>query len=169
MNLWLRLLRIIIGALFGRRLGFFETSELSFRVWPHDLDLNVHMNNARYLALMDLGRADLIIRVGLHRVMMRESWQAVIGATNVRFRRPLKPFQRFRLTTRLLCWDDRWLYLEQRITTPDGALACAAVVKAVFIRKGARVPPAETAARAGLAGPSPAAPEWMTGLEAVPE
>lgn len=169
MNLWLRLLRIIIGALLGRRLGMFDTSRLAFRVWPHDLDLNIHMNNARYLALMDLGRADLIIRTGLHRTMLREGWQAVIGGTTVRFRRPLKPFRRFHLTTRLLCWDDRWLYLEHRITTPDGALACGAVVKAVFLHRGRRVPPAETVARAGVTAPSPSAPDWVKGPEVVPE
>lgn len=169
MNLWLRLLRIIVGALLGRRLGMFDTSELRFRVWPHDLDLNIHMNNARYLSLMDLGRTDLIIRTGLHKVMLREGWQAVIGGTTVRFRRPLKPFQACRLTTRLLCWDDRWLYIEHRITTADGTLACAALVKAVFIRKGSRVAPAETAARAGVTTPSPAAPEWVKVPEVVPE
>ncbi|GAA0594778.1 thioesterase family protein [Caenispirillum bisanense] len=161
MNLWLRLLRIIIGALTGRRLGMFDTSDLAFRVWPHDLDLNVHMNNARYLSLMDLGRTDLIIRTGLHKVMLREKWQAVIGGTTVRFRRPLGPFQRCRLTTRLLCWDDRWIYLEQQILTADGQLACAALVKAVFIRQGSRVSPAETVASAGITTPSPEAPDWV--------
>ena len=30
------------------------------RVWPNDLDTNAHMNNGRYLTLMDLGRFDLM-------------------------------------------------------------------------------------------------------------
>lgn len=162
MNLWLRLLRIIVGSLLGRRIGLFEASRLRFRVWPTDIDLNIHMNNARYLSLMDLGRTDLIIRTGLHRLMLRHKWQAVIGGATVRYRRPLKPFQPLRLSTRLLFWDDRWLYLEQRITTADGATACVALVKAVFIHGGTRVSPADTIAAAGHDTPSPAVPDWVT-------
>ena len=35
------------------------------RVWPNDLDTNAHMNNGRYLTLMDLGRFDLMTQCGL--------------------------------------------------------------------------------------------------------
>ncbi|WP_404378797.1 thioesterase family protein [Caenispirillum salinarum] len=167
MNLWLRLLRVIVGALLGRRIGLFKASALTFRVWPTDLDLNVHMNNARYLSVMDLGRTDLIIRTGLHKLMLRHKWQAVIGGATVRYRRPLRPFQRFHLSTRLLYWDDRWIYLEQIITTPDGAVACSAMVKAVFTAGGKRVDPAETVAAAGHDAPSPEVPGWVQAWRAM--
>lgn len=174
MTLWLRLLRILVAALVGRRIGLFDPSVLRSRVWPTDLDLNVHMNNARYLSLMDLGRTDLIIRTGLHKPMLRGRWQAVIGGATVRYRRPLAPFRRFTLTTRLLFWDDRWLYLEQRIATADGRTACVGLVKAVFLKDGARIPPAKTLAAVGETAPSPPVPEWIAawrdvdgGLEAA--
>lgn len=81
----------------------------------------------------------------------------------------MKPFQSFRLNTRLLFWDDRWLYLEQTITTADGTIACTALVKTVFIHSGARVSPAETVAAAGFTAPSPSAPAWVALWSAVEE
>lgn len=160
MNLWLRLLRVLAATFFRSRLAMNDGSVLRFRVWPHDLDINVHMNNARYLALMDLGRFDLIIRAGLWRPMVREKWQAVIGGALVRYRRPLKPFQSFTLTSRMLCWDERWIYIEHRIESADGP-ACLTLVRAAFLKNGGIVPPQRVADQLGYAGPIPAIPAWV--------
>ncbi len=50
MNLILRLLRVILSALFKPRVGLLDGAELSFRVLPTDLDINRHMTNARSLS-----------------------------------------------------------------------------------------------------------------------
>lgn len=160
MNLWLRVLAVLIRTVFRPRLGFDGVSLLPFRVWPHDLDINIHMNNARYMALMDLGRLDLIVRCGLWRVVARHHWQPVIGAALVRFRRPLKPFQRFQLVTRLMAWDQKWIYLEHRIEA-DGVVACHAVVRGAFVQRGNVIPPAQVAAAVGHDQPSPPLPDWI--------
>ena len=62
---------------------------------PDDLDVNVHMNNGRYLALMDLGRFDLMVRARLYRPKEHRQRWPVLGSTMVRYRRSLQPFQRF--------------------------------------------------------------------------
>ena len=36
-----------------------------FRVLPHDIDINLHLNNGRYLQLIDLNRAEWLIRTGI--------------------------------------------------------------------------------------------------------
>lgn len=57
MNLWLRLLWLLATARFQVRLAEpTETVALGMRVWPGDLDISLHMNNGRYLTIMDLGR-----------------------------------------------------------------------------------------------------------------
>jgi hypothetical protein len=44
-NLWLRLIGLIVASFFRPRLDpAREVSRLSFRIWPHDLDLSLHMN-----------------------------------------------------------------------------------------------------------------------------
>ena len=58
---------VFLRALRVPRIGLLDESAVGFRVLPGDLDVNVHLNNGRYLALMDLGRFDLLIRGGLLR------------------------------------------------------------------------------------------------------
>ena len=115
MNLILRMIKVLVAALFGQRLGVLDSSILTFRVWPNDLDINLHMNNGRYLTIMDLGRADLMIRCGLGKVILKRRWMPVLGAVTIQYRRSLSPFQGFRLRTRILCWDEKWVFLEHRV------------------------------------------------------
>ena len=64
MNLLLRLALVLFQGRRGPRLGLLDTGSLHMRVWPTDLDVLMHMNNGRYLSLMDLGRVDLLVRSG---------------------------------------------------------------------------------------------------------
>lgn len=90
-----------------------QASKLTFRVWPSDLDTNLHVNNGRYLSLMDLGRTDLMIRGGLVREILRQKWMPVVASAHITYRRSLKPFQKFALETRILSWDEKWFYIVQ--------------------------------------------------------
>jgi len=142
MNLWIRMIRVILRAWMGRRLQAMDTSVVHFRVWPHDLDLNMHMNNGRYLTLMDLGRLDLMMRNGMGRVVFKEKWMPVAASAMIRFRRSLLPFQVFRLESRVLCWDEKWFYLEQRLIRGERTIAFA-LLKGCVRRSGGHVPPDE--------------------------
>lgn len=164
MNLYLRLVRIVLAALFGRRIGLLDDSVTSFRVWPHDLDLNLHMNNGRYLTVMDLGRVDLMIRTGVVGVIRRRRWMPVIGSATIRYRRSLPAFARYRLRSHLLGWDEKWIYLEQRFEDASGAVAAHAVVRAAFRRRGGAVPTAEAVTAFGWQGPPPQLPPYVPAL-----
>lgn len=162
MNLWLRVLKVLVISFFRPRLGFRDESLLHFRVAPSDLDINVHMNNARYLAIMDLGRWDLIIRSGMWRLVLKTKMQPVLGGSVVRFRRSLRPFQPFSLRTRLIAWDERWVYIEHRIES-GGALYCWGLMRAGFVRGGQLMPPPDVAEAVGYAGEMIAPPGWVQG------
>ncbi|MEJ2692138.1 MAG: acyl-CoA thioesterase [Candidatus Thiodiazotropha sp.] len=127
MNLIFRLMRVVMAALFQRRIGLMDSSTLRFQVLPTDLDLNMHMTNARYLSIMDLGRMDLLIRGGMLGGVKQERWLPVVGGIDIKFHRPLRPFQRFTLKSRLVCWDEKWLYMEQRLESDRGVHAVATV------------------------------------------
>jgi acyl-CoA thioesterase FadM len=100
------------------------------------------MNNGRYWTIMDLGRADFMIRSGLWRAVLREKWTPVVSAAKIRFRRELKPFRAFRLETRIVAWGDTWLVMEHRILTTarDGSeiLSAIALVRAGLYDRGAK-------------------------------
>lgn len=139
MNLVFRMIRVILAALLGARMDPMGTSVLTFRVLPNDLDANLHMNNGRYATIMDLGRIDLMLRAGLAGVLWRNRWNPVLGSVALRYRRSLAPFEKYRLKTRMLCWDSKWLYLEQTFETMDGKLAAVGIAKGVFLERGGRV------------------------------
>ena len=104
-------------------LGVLDEDRLRMRVWPNDIDLNMHLNNARYLSIMDYGRAHLLARTKLLQHMLHARWQPLVGAAWVTYRRSLALFALFELTSRLVCWDDRWFYMEQTFTSSKGLAA----------------------------------------------
>jgi thioesterase superfamily protein len=73
MNVVFRLARVLLRLLGSSAppMPPFGEARLRFRILPHDLDLNFHVNNARYLSFMDLGRVDLMGRLGLFRFAFR--------------------------------------------------------------------------------------------------
>lgn len=125
MNLFFRLIWILIRAKYKTNLHPLDRSVVRFRVWPHDLDLNRHMNNGRYLTIMDLGRLDLLARTGLVRLALANKWMPVVGFATVRFRRPLHPFQAYELHTWLAHWDDKWFYVRQEFRVNNQVYASA--------------------------------------------
>lgn len=141
MNLWLRLLCLIASSFFRPKLDpARDVSRLRFRVWPHDLDTSLHLNNGRYWTLMDLGRADIMIRSRLWRAVMRNGWVPVVGAGQIRFRRELRPFQPFTLESRIVTWFEGQVVIEHRVVSraKDGSpiLNAIALVRAgIYDRK----------------------------------
>ncbi|WP_186417910.1 thioesterase family protein [Bosea sp. CS1GBMeth4] len=163
MNLWFRLVWLLLSRPFQPRLKPpFEASILPFRVWLHDLDTSLHMNNARYWGLMDLGRADLMLRSGLWRAVLRHGWVPVVNCGTIRFRRELRLFRAIRLETRLLCWSESWVVIQHRILAAgrDGneIVAAVALVRAALYDRKARayVPAARLFGEMGVAAESPA-------------
>lgn len=134
MNLYIRLLRVLIQSFLRKKLGTFQTSVVHFFVMPTDLDLNFHMTNSRYLSLMDIGRIDLLMRTGLYKTVRAQRLGPVLGSSVVRWRRGLNLGQVFSLHTRLLGWDEKWFYIEQRFKR-QGKTVCYAYVRATFVGK----------------------------------
>ena len=160
MNLYLRLFLLVIRLIGLPRRGLLEESRVAFRVLPNDCDINFHMNNGRYLSFMDLGRVHLMTQVGLMKVILRKRWMPVLAAAEVNFIRQLAPFQRFELVTRLVTWDGKYAYMEQRFEA-GGALCAHAFVKGLFLDRGGRVDNSTVVAEIGYAGAPPPFPEAL--------
>ena len=130
---------------------------LPMRVWPNDLDTNLHVNNGRYLTMMDFGRFAYVMRTGLMGTLVRNRWSPILGAATVQFRRELRPFQRFDLVTRVVAWDQKWFYIEQRFEV-GGEVHARAQVRGVIKHGRRTIPPGDMMRAAGHDGPSPALP-----------
>ena len=103
MNLIFRALWVFILSFFRRRLRLpEEESVLDMHVWPTDLDTNFHMNNGRYLTIMDLGRLDMILRSGLLKMAMKQKAVPILSSATIRYRLSLDPFQPYKLVSKII-------------------------------------------------------------------
>ena len=133
MNLWIRLIWYVATAWFRPSLTQpDEISRLSFRVWPTDLDLSLHMNNGRYLTIMDIGRLDFMVRTGLWRPLLTNGWTPIASGIAIRFRRELRLFDRFELETRLLAWSEVTVVMEQILRFSSGPRSGQVASRALF-------------------------------------
>lgn len=169
MNLYFRLILLLLSGMEKAKItDILAPTSLRFRVLPNDLDLNFHMNNGRYLTIMDLGRLDLILRSGLLRAMLKDKSIPVLSAAQIRYRLPLYTWEPYVLETRVVCWDDKWIYLEQKFILVSGkkagSTAAIALLKGAFLNKKSKetVPTGNLLQKIGIDGHSPPFPEHIT-------
>lgn len=180
MNLYIRLFYMLVVSFFKPKVAHaLDETSLNFCVLPNDLDLNGHMNNGRYLTIMDIGRMDFVLRLRLAGYVIRNGYIPVLSSATMRYRLPLLPFQKYTLTTRILCWDDKWVFMEHRFIITggkkDGAVAAIGLVKGSFFSKKTRgtIPTGDIMAAIGLTDQSPPIPgylqKWQESEEALRE
>jgi acyl-CoA thioesterase FadM len=164
MNLYLRLLYVLWKMWGLPRRGLLDESRVVFRVLPTDCDINFHMNNGRYLSLMDLGRLHLCAQMGLLALIAKRRWRPMLAAAEINFIRQLAPFQKFDLVSRIVTWDEKYAYMEQRFES-DGVLCAHAFARGLFLSREGRVASTAVAAELGHRGDPPPVPEelrmWM--------
>ena len=158
----LRTLWMLLTTRLRGPLPLLGTSRLSGRVWPNDLDINLHMNNGRYFTLADLGRFDHGLRSGLWKQALKRGWRPVAGDCSGRFSASLQPFARYELESRILGWDAKWFFIEHRYKLGERVAAVVAV-RYLFVSKQGAVPTAKALELIDHREPSPELPDWVTG------
>lgn len=161
MSLLLRLMLLVLTSRGRSRLQVLDLCVTPFRVWINDLDVLMHMNNGRYLTILDLARVDLMMRSGLWRQLKAHGWYPVVTLETIRFHRSLEAGDRYDVHTRVIGWDDKHIFIEQGFVRGDVHVALA-VVRARFLkRKGGIVTTAELLELAAVKAPSPELPQWV--------
>ena len=155
---WLRLIRVGSSLIGKSKVDLLATTRVYLRVWPNDLDFNVHVNNGRYLALADIGRMHWSVRTGVLAVARQQKAFPVIGDALAKFRHDLRVFQTFEIHTRLIGWDRKWGFIEHRFVRMDRVIGVVAI-RGVFKGPDGPVSPEVLLARLAHA-PSPELPEW---------
>lgn len=116
----------------------FDTSVTQHRVWPHLIDYNLHMNNAKYLTVLEATRWGLFRDLAWFKKMMSAKLNIVIGSMEITFIRELPLLAKYDVHTRIMTWDEKYLYFEQKIFV-KGKLHGHALFKFAGVRKGKRV------------------------------
>lgn len=161
---WLRLIRSGFTLIGAPRVSLLETTQVTLRVWPNDLDLNLHVNNGRYLALADIGRIHWFMMTGVYATARKQGAFPVVGDAIAKFRRDLRPFQTFELQTRLIGWDHKWGFIEHRFMRNRRAIGVVAV-RGLFKGPAGALDPGVLFAGLAPAAPAPQLPQWALGFQ----
>jgi len=165
MNLYLRLLRVLIGSWFETDTHYSEPVETAFRVWPHDLDAFGHMNNGRYLQIMDVARTHWMKRAGIVAAIGKNRWAPILGGGFIRYRYSLRLWQSYRVRSRLLCWDKQWFFLEHVFIDAKNRHVAVGISRAALRANGKWVATDKVAQEVQPGAASPSVPayvmEWL--------
>jgi len=123
MNLYFRLLIIIISSLFSKQVRCDEKTVTSWRVLPNDIDVYGHMNNGRYLTLLSLAAMGAVIRTGLMRSSMKRGYLFIFDQSQVQWIRPLKLFEKYTIEVQMVHCQGRYLYATGSFIKTNGKTA----------------------------------------------
>ncbi len=128
--------------------------------WPWDLDIWMELNNGRTLTIYDLGRIPLARRTGLIKVLARRRWGLTMAGASVRYRRRVRAFDVVETRSRMVGWDERFIYIEQSMWKRGDCTSHVLYRSAVTDRDGI-VPTEKVLAALGHAAPRMELPGWV--------
>jgi acyl-CoA thioesterase FadM len=153
------LFRVGLGVVGAPKVDLLATTRIRLRVWPNDLDFNLHVNNGRYLALADISRMHWFVRTGLLGVARRYKAYPVVGDAIAKFRRDMRAFQSFEIHSRLIGWDHKWGFLEHRFVRADRVIGVVAI-RGVFKGPDGPIDPGTLLEGLAHEAVSPELPAW---------
>lgn len=133
MSLYFRLLLVIVFSLFKPQTRWDEKVSINLRVLPNDIDINGHLNNGRYLTLLDLCSVALFIRTGTFRQMFKHKCRPIIGGSIISYRKSLSLFEKCTVSIQIKAWDERWNFFEFEFKKANGQTAAAGYCKGIFV------------------------------------
>lgn len=142
------------------QMGLTDTHFSQHTCFPWDCDMFGEMNNGRILTLYELGRFEAAVRMGLWAALKREKWGLAVAGTSIRYRKRITPLEKYEMRSRVLCWDDRFVYIEQGMFKRSGDCASHILIRTAVVEKGRSVPSERVLKALGRADPSPEPPQW---------
>ncbi len=130
MYVWARLLKTAVTA---RRRGIYrmgDESRLSFRCLPTDIDTNMHLNNARYMMLADLGRIDIFLRAGVIALARRNGWAPMMGGLQSVFVREIRLWRQFDVVSTVETWEGTQVIGRHEFILDNGVTAALVLTTA---------------------------------------
>lgn len=137
LNLYLRLIKLFVKLMFSKDQTFDPFDEKvvqTYRVALSDIDLFLHMNNGKYLSILDLGRVELMYRSKILKLAKEMKGLPVVGEINIKYKRQFFLFQKFTVETYFEKWDDKWVYFKQ-VFIRKGTIRAEAIVKGCIADK----------------------------------
>ena len=158
----IRFVFVILQSLLSKPKGLLDDFELRFWAIPLiDTDFS-RLFTQTYALYMGLARWNFLFNSEFKNVAIKKAWVPVTTAETMSYRRSVKAFNRVRLVTRLVHWNDERFYLEHIFYVKDAVYAHTYVQGLVRGPEG-HLKPGEVFKALGVAMESPALPAAMQG------
>lgn len=120
---------------------------LNSYVTPLEIDMYMHKLNSTYFLDLDIARTKLLTR------LFQTYWWSCydnengkfkkshilanvpyvpVGTVQCQFKRELKPFEKYKISSRILAWDRKWLFVISKFVTAENKVNAIAITKYVF-------------------------------------
>lgn len=137
MNLFLRLMWLFIRTRFqSGRTDVFENHTLKCRVWITDQDMFQHMNNGRYLSIMDLALVHWMLRTGTWSSIRAKEWMPLAAYKDVSYVRMMRFPQAYTVETQLVGWQDSYIILKHDFLSKGRLVAATTTIGRLASDKG---------------------------------
>jgi len=116
----------------GKRNGVLDEDVVEYLCLPTDIDRNGHMNNAKFMRVLNFARRSFWTRNGGWGFVLARAppTNMIVTASTIRHRREIKCWASYQVVTRLLHWEGTNFYLEHRFVQPsDGFVLAICFVK----------------------------------------
>lgn len=132
------------------KLDVFKGVTYSTYASPLEIDMYLHKSNSTYLLDLDIARTAfvcLLFQKLFLKTWLNESGEfksqtlrncpyVPVGTVQCIFKREIKVFQHYDISSNVLAWDNKWLYVLLKFVTSDGKLCALAITKYVFKKNG---------------------------------
>ena len=93
-----------------------------------EIDLFLHKNNGTYFSDLDIARTAIVARTfgagyrtgfkALEKEGKRGQLKPILGSVHCSFKKEIKPYQRYKIVSRILGWDKKWLIIASWFILP---------------------------------------------------
>ncbi|GAV53386.1 hypothetical protein ZYGR_0AI06700 [Zygosaccharomyces rouxii] len=116
--------------------GCFAHVTTSSYVSPFEVDFYLHKSNSTYFEELDFNRTALMTRI--FQKLGLDKGLPYIPVANVftNFLKEIKPFERYQISSVILCWDQKWIYVMSRYTKKNGKVLCSLSLTKYVLKEG---------------------------------
>lgn len=116
----------------GKSNSPYDSVLLPMRVMPWDCDLNFHINNGRYLSILDLARVQLYMATGVFSLITGQNrMQVLVVSAHLVYRRSIDIFVKYDISSRFIGRTDKFLVIEHQFLL-KGQIAVLCYVSLAF-------------------------------------
>ncbi|SMN21855.1 similar to Saccharomyces cerevisiae YBR096W Putative protein of unknown function [Maudiozyma saulgeensis] len=110
---------------------------------PMECDFYLHKNNATYFTELDISRGELMTKL-LQKIFLDSPKYPYIPVANVftNFLKEIKPFESYTVSSNILCWDEKWIYVASRFMKKNDTILCSFSLTKYVVKDGRKtIPP----------------------------